>query len=107
MRGAPEATPCRRSGICSLMSWRGVARQGPQGDKPAIHAQSGTHPTGRLETNDVDLDAGTMRLMGKGRRERIAFLSPKAARPSTATCACAPDTIPPRSPTCGWARRGA
>jgi site-specific recombinase XerD len=59
------------------------------------------------ETNDVDLDAGIMRVMGKGRRERIAFLSPKAVRPSTATCACGPDTIPPRSPTCGWARRDA
>ncbi len=32
------------------------------------------------ETNDVDLDAGIMRVMGKGRRERIAFLSPKAVK---------------------------
>ncbi len=32
------------------------------------------------ETNDVDLDAGTMRAMGKERRERIAFLSPKAVK---------------------------
>ena len=32
------------------------------------------------ETNDVDLDAGVMRVMGKGRRERMAFLSPKAVK---------------------------
>jgi site-specific recombinase XerD len=30
------------------------------------------------ETNDLDLDAGIMRVMGKGRRERISFLSAKA-----------------------------
>lgn len=32
------------------------------------------------ETNDVDLDAGIMRVMGNGRRERIAFLSPKEVK---------------------------
>jgi len=32
------------------------------------------------ETNDLDLDAGIVRVMGKGRRERIAFLSPKAVK---------------------------
>jgi site-specific recombinase XerD len=32
-------------------------------------------------TNDIDLDAGIMRILsGKGRRERIAFLSPKAVK---------------------------
>lgn len=35
----------------------------------------------RPETNDVDLDAGIMRILsGKGRRERITFLSPKAVK---------------------------
>jgi site-specific recombinase XerD len=32
------------------------------------------------ETNDLDLDVGVMRVMGKGRRERLAFLSPKAVK---------------------------
>lgn len=32
------------------------------------------------ETNDLDLDLGVMRVMGKGRRERLAFLSPKAVK---------------------------
>ncbi len=32
------------------------------------------------ETNDLDLDTGIVRVMGKGRRERIAFLSPKAVK---------------------------
>ena len=32
------------------------------------------------ETNDIDLDAGLMRVMGKGSRERITFLSPKAIK---------------------------
>ena len=31
-------------------------------------------------SNDLDLDAGHMRVMGKGRRERITFLSPKAVK---------------------------
>jgi site-specific recombinase XerD len=32
------------------------------------------------ETNDVDLEATVVRVMGKGRRERFALLSPKAVR---------------------------
>ena len=32
------------------------------------------------ETHDLDLDSGIVRVMGKGRRERIAFLSPKAVK---------------------------
>ena len=35
-----------------------------------------TDPT----TNDVDLDAGLIRVMGKGRRERIAHVGPKAVK---------------------------
>jgi site-specific recombinase XerD len=31
-------------------------------------------------TNDVDLDAGLIRVMGKGRRERIAHIGPKAVK---------------------------
>lgn len=32
------------------------------------------------ETNDVDLDAGIVRVMGKGRRQRIAYLGPKTVK---------------------------
>jgi site-specific recombinase XerD len=32
------------------------------------------------DTNDVDVEAGILRVMGKGRRERFALLSPKAVR---------------------------
>lgn len=32
------------------------------------------------ETHDVQLDGGLVRVMGKGRRERISFLSPKAVK---------------------------
>jgi len=32
------------------------------------------------ETNDLQLDGGIMRVMGKGRRERLSFLPPKAIR---------------------------
>jgi len=35
-----------------------------------------TNPT----TNDVDLDQRIIRVMGKGSRERVAYLTPKAAR---------------------------
>jgi len=59
------------------------------------------------ETNDVDLDAGIMRVMGKGRRERIAFLSPKAVKALDRYLRLRARHHSAALPTCGWARRGA
>ncbi len=61
---------------------------------------------GNPATNDVDLDLGIVRILsGKGRRERISYLSAKAVRRSTATWAPAARTRAPSCPGCGSARR--
>ncbi len=56
-------------------------------------------------TNDIDLDQGVIRVLGKGGRQRVVALDSKASRPSTATFGRGRSTLARSCPGCGSAGR--
>ena len=57
------------------------------------------------DTNDVDLDAGLVRVLGKGRRERLLSIGMKTVKSLDRYLRLREDTPPPPRPGCGWGSR--
>jgi integrase len=58
-----------------------------------------------LTVDALELDTDTVRLFGKGRRERQVALSPRPRRRSSGTSARGADTAAQTCPSCGWGER--